>query len=118
MKANLIGHSGRPHGKTSSKERNEAQWLIVDDEICPVIEHVATNLETSYGRPVPKLICSFTDYADKDGLSVIALVAPLAKALFEWAGFHEIARLDPQTDSLQITFMLHRSKATMVAKIH
>ena len=79
---------------------------------------MATNLETSYGRPVPKLICSFTDYADKDGLSVIALVAPLANAPFEWAGFHEIARLDPQTDSLQITLMLHRSKAMMIAEVH
>lgn len=88
-----------------------AQSLALGDDVYLVINNVATDPENDLGGVTPKLICSVTDSADKDGLSVFAQVPLFAVADFEWAGFQQIAGFEPQLDIHQLKFMVRRPKA-------
>lgn len=88
-----------------------AQSLAMGNEIYLVINTVARDPKNNLGGVTPKLICSVTDSADKDGLSVFAQVPPFCVADFEWAGFQHIVEFEQQLNIHQLKFMVRRPKA-------
>lgn len=89
-----------------------AQSLAMGDEVYLVINNVATDPRNSLGGVTSKLICSVTEHADKDNVSVFAQVPPWAQADLEWAGFQQIAGFEPQLDIHQLKFMVRKPRAT------
>lgn len=88
-----------------------AQSLAMGDGIYLVINNLATDPHKDLGGVTSKLICSITESADKDRLSVFAQVPSFALADFEWAGFEHIAGFEPLRDIHQLKFMVRRPKA-------
>ena len=91
-----------------------AQSLAMGDNVYLVINNLAIDPKNDLGGGggvMPKFICSVTDSADKDGLSVFVQVPPFAVADYEWAGFQQIAGFEPRLDIHQLKFMVHRPKA-------
>lgn len=88
-----------------------AQSLAMGNDFYFVINCVARDPKNNLGGVTPKLICSVTDSADRDGLSVFAQVPPFCVADFELAGFQQIAGFEQQLDIHQLKFMVRRPKA-------
>ena len=88
-----------------------AQSLAMGDDAYLVINVLATDLKNSLSGVTSKLICSITESADKDGLSVLAQVPPFALADFERAGFEQMPAFGPQMEIHRLMFMVRRPKA-------
>lgn len=87
-----------------------AQSLAMGDNVYLVINNVATDSRNSLGGVTSRLICSVTESADRDGLSVFAQVPSYDMEEFEWAGFQQIAGFEPQMDIHQLQFMVRKPR--------
>ncbi|CAF9937227.1 MAG: hypothetical protein ALECFALPRED_007145 [Alectoria fallacina] len=87
------------------------QSLAMGDNVYLDINNLAIDPKNDLGGVMPKLICSFTDSADKNGFSVLVQVPPFAVADYEWAGIQQIAGFVPRLDIHQLKFMVRRPEA-------
>lgn len=85
-----------------------AQSLAMGDNVYLVINNVATDPRHSLGGVTSKIICSVTESADRDGLSIFAQVPSYDIEDFESAGFQQIAGFAPQLDIHQLHFVVRK----------